>query len=99
MNPEEREEIERICQDIEVQVASENVWHEGPASELLPLARFARQQLKLHVDGQKLISKVSELFEVKVMPKSGLPCTIWKQDSAQRIEALALECLTTEDKE
>jgi hypothetical protein len=96
MNTEQREEIERAIRDILEQEEDGNTWVELPTDVLLPLAQFARQQLSLRVDGEKLISEI--LAEGEPYGDAGWIGRRGAREARERLEALVLECLTTEEK-
>lgn len=92
MNTEQREEIEEAIQTVE-----ESLQYGFPcftADCMLPLAQFARQQLNLRVDGEKLWG----LFK-----RNGINW-ISEEDYCSRegaieLESMVLECLTTTPEE
>jgi hypothetical protein len=70
--------------------------------EIQTLIDFARQQLSLRVDGEKLLEKMtnSSLFSPQcVESESHSIVTVWSSGAAEQLEALVMECLTTEEKE
>lgn len=93
MNTEQREEIEEAIQTVE-----ESLQYGFPcftADCMLPLAKFARQQLNLRVDVELLVKKLSD---------TDIVLTTWSGDAVPdeaipAIEALVLECLTTTPEE
>lgn len=83
MNPEKREQIEDAINAIERRA--------GILSMFTPeqvLIRFARQQLNLRVDGRKLLCLLRAADKEESM-EVGLE---------KHLEALVMECLTTEEK-
>jgi len=91
MTQEQREEIKEMIRLIEEAAAPDRpVWQDGSvwANAILPLARFARQQLNLRVDWRK--------FRELAWEHHGIPIP---EDHFQILEALVMECLTTEPKE
>lgn len=87
MNTEQREEIETLLSEIE-RAQKSSVCHDFTDQYLEPLTRFARQQLNLRVDGEKLSQQLWERFVANI-PSS----------RREEFEALVLECLTTTPEE
>jgi hypothetical protein len=84
MTQEQREEIEELIGMI---VAGQGTSQALYAEDLLSLASFARQQLNLRVDGEKLRQEIWKRFTANIKPKHNA-----------ELEALVMECLTTEEK-
>jgi hypothetical protein len=63
------------------------------------LIRFARQQLNLRVDGEKLMTALyaGRINGSKLMYLFEKDC--WGIEEVEALEALVMECLTTEEKE
>jgi hypothetical protein len=87
MTQEQREKIETLLSEIE-RAQKSSVCHDFTDQYLEPLTRFARQQLNLRVDGEKLRER---LREAGVLIRHDHQIENWK--------ALVMECLTTEEKE
>lgn len=91
MNTEQREEIESICRGIELGVSHNEARGSNDMTlipgTILPLVQFARQQLNLRVDGEKLREEIWKRFTANI-----------RQKHRKELEALVLECLVT-DKE
>lgn len=100
MNTEQREEIENAIKELEdskdIGVIDSLTW-----PEIRTLIQFARQQLNLRVDGEKLMNRLieSEIFPSLNMEDSGAPVFVWPQNAPEQLEALVLECLTTTPEE
>lgn len=99
MKPEEREEIEDILGAIKIGAFIEEQGEDPGISctALLPLARFARQQLSLKVDGEKLRRKLIEncIIEWKFNEENNQ----MREFVADVLEQSVMKCLTTEEKE
>ncbi len=84
MNQEQREEIEKALLEMEDMLIFPST--KGKSFELV--CQFARQQLSLRVDGEKLLRLLREMDKEEGM----------EVGMERAIEALVLECLTTEEK-
>jgi hypothetical protein len=87
MTQEQREEIETLLSEIE-RAQKSSVCHDFTDQYLEPLTRFARQQLNLRVDGEKLREQAWERWAMNINPYD-----------VPLLESLVMECLTTEEKE
>lgn len=92
MNTEQREEIESICRGIELGVSHNESRGNNDMTlipeAILPLVQFARQQLNLRVDGEKLREEIWKRFTANI-----------RQKHRNELEALVFECLTTTPEE
>jgi hypothetical protein len=93
MTQEQREEIERAIHELEMShdigILDSMTW---PDIEVL--ARFARQQLNLRVDGEKLLAWMTALGFGWKMEEGCI-----EEKDAVEVGEIVMECLTTEEKE
>lgn len=86
MNTEQREEMEKLISAIEATSPQSPLYH--PSQCLKPILQFARQQLNLRVDGEKLREEAWRRWGIN-----------FRHHDIRLIEALILECLTTTPEE
>jgi hypothetical protein len=95
MNTEQRELIEATCEELENDL-EQGVLCSLSWPEIRTLIDFARQQLSLRVDGEKLLEKLG--VSIDHSWQGTRTATFHIPEDPAELEALVLECLTTEEK-